>query len=66
MKIEEEKSRMEAKSSIDTQDLQRTIAKLREDISAIAEERDGYSKKLDEAVSDKDKTVSDQGWVLII
>ena len=66
MKIQEEKSKMEVKSSTDRQDLERTIAKLREDISAIAEDRDDYSKRLDEAVSDKDKTVSEQGSVLII
>ena len=60
MKTEEEKSRLEVRSSNEIQDLQRTIEKLREDISAIAEERDVYSKRLDEAVSDKDKNVNDQ------
>ena len=60
MKIEEEKSKLEMKSSTESQDLQRTIAKLKEDISSIAEERDDYSERLDEAVSDKDKNVSEQ------
>ena len=60
MKIEEEKSKLEMKSSTESQDLQRTIAKLKEDISSIAEERDDYSQRLDEAVSDKDKNVSEQ------
>ena len=60
MKTEEEKSRLEVRSSNEIQDLQRTIEKLREDISAIAEERDDYSKRFDEAVSDKDKNVNDQ------
>ena len=64
MKIEEEKSKLEVKSSTDSQDFERTIAKLKKDISAIADERDDISKRLDEAVSDKDKAVSDQGWVL--
>lgn len=66
MKIEEEKSKLQLRSSTDRQDFERTIAKLREDISAVAEERDDYSTRLDEAVSDKDKTDSDQGRVLII
>lgn len=64
MKIEEEKSKLEVKSSTDTQDFERTIAKLKQDITAMAGERDDISKRLDEAVSDKDKAVSDQGWVL--
>ena len=65
MKTEEEKSRLEVRSSNEMQDLQRTIEKLREDISAIAEERDDYSKRFDEAVSDKDKNVNDQVRVSI-
>ena len=65
MKTEEEKSRLEVRSSNEMQDLQRTIEKLREDISAIAEERDDYSKRFDEAVSDKDENVNDQVRVSI-
>ena len=66
MKTEEEKSRLEVRSSNEMQDLQRTIEKLREDISAIAEERDDYSKRVDEVVSDKDKNVNDQVRMLIL